>query len=699
MNTRSKQNTASLTYGHHATHWQNITHRAHQANAANNNIEVPSAGRRSQQIFPIDCLTIHDANKTSHMLLSSLGHYFHNAIKDIEHDLSPLEEEKGGMKDQLKMTLEDLSNHAWEKICKVCEDSMRNNDLTSMIIHKLNIAAHQELQRIRDCFQPEYQVALQRTAPQFYPIRGESGHWTVLKPLEAPKNLVCSSGGPKGVGYPNLMETLETIKRADGKNLREGLDVIAGSSAGSIVASLIACNVTAHAAQKLVNEQSLIELISKEPSRSDFKNMKNVSFNGIGLEVTFLIEAINNELIESIDSFLRDHLKFQVPANDPNPYENIYTKINDLNTKLAHANKEELSADEQITLFNLFKKIDQYKHPRTEDGVSHTENRVPLITFEHLRILRKIDPNKFKDLTITACDTTNKKVVYLNAESASDMPIALAARVSSSLPMFQTITYKGNSMIDGGFGSRMPSELFIREHQNLIERMPEALKNSHNVQEQLPDLLLQNNPSENNYEQTLIIGFNLNGQLNDVPSKEVTLAGSFLGTLVRPAIGLGLGVKNFSAGVTSDNVKSWSLGSNAFTLPSGTLTGSSFFASETYKKAVQLQAQSASLEYFFNRHQEASYQSSPTLEAAMDGLSRQEIEQTIHFYNTDKVNDYSMEKVRQELRKIHYNLSSVDQEDEHAMKHALKNFYGTIRSAAQNALNRRPSSTQLGGEK
>ena len=671
-------------------HWQDITHQAHQANAANKNIEVPSTGKRSQQIFPIDCLSIHDANETSHMLLSSLRNYFHNAIKDIEHDLSPLEEEEGGMK--------NLSNHAWENICKVCEDSIQNNDLTSMTIHKLNIAAHQELQRIRDCFQPEYQVALQRTAPQFYLIPS-SGDWTVLKPLEAPKNLVCSSGGPKGVGYPNLMETLETIKRADGKNLREGLDAIAGSSAGSIVAALIACNVTAHAAQKLVNEQSLIELISKEPSRNDFKNMKDVSFNGIGLEVTFLIEAINHELIESIDSFLRNHLKFQALANDPKPYENIYTNINDLNTKLANPDKEKLSADEKIKLFNLFKKIDQYKHPRTDSGVSHTENTVPLITFEHLRILRKIDPNKFKDLTITACDTTNKKVVYLNAESASDMPIALAARVSSSLPMFQTITYKGNSMIDGGFGSRMPSELFIPEHQNLIERMPDALKNSHNVQEQLPDLLLKNNPSDNNYEQTLIIGFNLNGQLNDVPSKEVTLAGSFLGTLVRPAIGLGLGVNNFGAGVTSDNVKSWSLGSNAFTLPSGTLTGSSFFASETYKKAVQLQAQSASLEYFFNRHQEASYQSSPTLEAAMDSLSRQEIEQTIHFYNTDKVNDYSMEKVRQELRKIHYNLSSVDQEDEHAMKHALKNFYGTIRSAAQNALNRRPSSTQLGGEK
>jgi predicted acylesterase/phospholipase RssA len=468
------------------------------------------------------------------------------------------------------------------------------------------------------------------------------------------------------------MATIETINNAHGASIRDGLRSIAGTSAGSIVASMIACNVSAQDAEEFLNKRSLVDLVSRESLHHDVQKIPNVSFGSGLYEGTFFMESINDQYVQSIKSFLQDSLSFDLLSNS----QNLYDRINGLSN---------LELEEKVTFLELVEEIKKYEP-------TNPQSTTPLINFDHLRILNKLDPSKFKDLTITGYDVTNKEVVYFNAATHPEMPIAVAVRISSSIPpMFKSVHYYGKVFVDGGAGSKIPSERFLSSHESLIKKMPSALKDStlgnslvqklQESSESHESLLARNPEIENIYQRMLIIGFNHDDQLTDIPGHEkVTLFGRSV-SILSPAIGLYMQNPNIYSAVISDKIKVWDAGSNAFRLPSGTLNGVNVFVSKSYIQAVQLQAESASLEYFFNRNQQATYKTYPTLQSAIKNLSHREIEEIIRFYDPEKIDLLTIEKVKAELLKIRYR--SEDQEEENVLRNALKRFYATIRSAAE----------------
>jgi predicted acylesterase/phospholipase RssA len=84
------------------------------------------------------------------------------------------------------------------------------------------------------------------------------------------------------------------------------------------------------------------------------------------------------------------------------------------------------------------------------------------ITFRHLHLLAKEFPYLgFKDLYITGTNSTKKSLEVFSHETEPHMEIALATRISMSIPgVFQSVSYKGCKYVDGGCLKNFPIDMF-----------------------------------------------------------------------------------------------------------------------------------------------------------------------------------------------------------------------------------------------
>jgi hypothetical protein len=94
-----------------------------------------------------------------------------------------------------------------------------------------------------------------------------------------------------------------------------------------------------------------------------------------------------------------------------------------------------------------------------------TDRTDQMITFKDLHILHTIDPSTFKELTLTGFERGTNTTKYFDFNSTPDMPIALAGRISMSLPLiFGDVNYdmgdgRGTQRFqDGGAGGNIPAE-------------------------------------------------------------------------------------------------------------------------------------------------------------------------------------------------------------------------------------------------
>src|SRR5690606_8061931 len=89
-----------------------------------------------------------------------------------------------------------------------------------------------------------------------------------------------------------------------------------------------------------------------------------------------------------------------------------------------------------------------------------------MVTFKDLHLMHLLAPAQFKELTLTGWDSTNKQETYFNAQNTPDMPVAVAGRISMSIPVyFRSVDFDPGdgsgtrSFTDGGVGSNMPTEV------------------------------------------------------------------------------------------------------------------------------------------------------------------------------------------------------------------------------------------------
>lgn len=278
------------------------------------------------------------------------------------------------------------------------------------------------------------------------------------KPFPYITNLVLAGGGGKGLAYPGVYAALSEC------GFIKHLQKIAGSSAGALTGAAIACGADPRWLARMIRSMPYAGLMLA--GRLKFDNLKVVKGTGVDS---------GQELYGIFRSIYR--------------FSFIY------NMQQCLSDIEGAARDGVITGDELKELVD----------FANDENAT--LTFGILRTMRKVRPDIFKDLVITgsklegtrdpkADETVDKfldrfgkvvkqgpisifdvfkdlskkqvlilKTVYFSADTAPDMEIALAARISMSLPaLFDAVALPQDdgsewTMFDGGMTSNVPLEV------------------------------------------------------------------------------------------------------------------------------------------------------------------------------------------------------------------------------------------------
>lgn len=236
------------------------------------------------------------------------------------------------------------------------------------------------------------------------------------------EHLVLRGGGAKGIGNPPALRALENLgKLAD-------LKKVVGTSAGALTAVCLASGMSARAFQRLSNDTGMLSLLT---SPSGFKRRyPEVKLGLIGFGAGKALETLDRASAGAVRSYLREHW------DDGAAWRGLGT-------------------EDRARLMSL-RDQDLEKSPRTAQ----------MITFRDLQLLHQLAPARFKELVLTGYNTGNKETTYFSAASHPDMPVALAGRISMSIPIFfkpvkMDVAGREQNFVDGGVGSNMPSEAIL----------------------------------------------------------------------------------------------------------------------------------------------------------------------------------------------------------------------------------------------
>lgn len=244
-----------------------------------------------------------------------------------------------------------------------------------------------------------------------------------------------SGGGAKGNIYSGVHEAM-----AD-SGVLEGLEAVAGSSAGAITAAVIATGISKEDFKRLSQETNLPNLLGKGfVVNKDGKPLYQLLKDTTSTNILKYFEA--NDIMEVCNK-RKDALDLE---------------INKLMEKSDPADAEELEALKE-------------KRSRLENIISHDaqelkdiQDRVKnngTVYFRDLDIMHLIDPAKFKDLVITATNKETGELEIFDARKTPYVEIALAARASASIPIvFEPVEIDGKKYVDGGYRDNIPQKYF-----------------------------------------------------------------------------------------------------------------------------------------------------------------------------------------------------------------------------------------------
>jgi len=247
----------------------------------------------------------------------------------------------------------------------------------------------------------------------------------VLRAAPPIENLVLRGGGAKGIGNPPALRALENLGK-----LSE-LKKVVGTSAGALTAVCLASGMSAAAFQQLSDKTNMRSLLS---SPSNFaQRYPQVKLGWIGFGAGNALETLDRASAGSVTDYLRAHW----------------------NEVVATPQWSRLGPADQARLLSL-RDQDFEASPRTGQ----------MITFHDLHLMHQLAPARFKELVLTGYNIDQKQSTYFSAASHPDMPVALAGRISMSIPIFfkpvrMEVNGQPQSFVDGGVGSNMPSEAIL----------------------------------------------------------------------------------------------------------------------------------------------------------------------------------------------------------------------------------------------
>lgn len=273
-----------------------------------------------------------------------------------------------------------------------------------------------------------------------YDNRGGLAAFNVIRAAPQIENMVLRGGGAKGIGNP---EALVEMERA---GMFKGLQHIVGSSAGALTAIGLACGRSAEQFQTFATSVNMGDLKGKAQDYETRYPTVKVDWR-VGLHTAGqALVVLDRASAGPIERYLNEHMNdaaFQARLVDMQARLNAQTP-----------GTGDVAIDRLAALRNQ-----NYEGERTGQ----------MITFGDLKLLHMLDPVQFKELTLTGWDKTNNEETHFSAESTPNMPVAVAGRISMSIPVyFRSVDYdpgdgKGvRTFVDGGVGSNMPTEVITR---------------------------------------------------------------------------------------------------------------------------------------------------------------------------------------------------------------------------------------------
>ncbi len=282
-------------------------------------------------------------------------------------------------------------------------------------------------------------------APQFF--MGSNKQVNVMRTAPGIEGMVFRGGGAKGAGYAPSLAVME--ERGQLRDLKH----VVGTSAGSLTAMCMATGFNAAQFDEFVGQTGM-DVLSRRVS--DFSTRyPSVTISGMCRHSgEGALVALDDGAAKSVSSHLRSLWK--APT---------------FQAKLARLTPEQVS------------RLNTLRNPDLSPQADRTEE---MITFRDLQLLHTLEPDRFRELTITGWNATRASLEYFSAESHPDMPVALAARISMAIPpLFDPVYYKAadaapdsgivntvrralglkveakaQKFVDGGFGNNVPTEVF-----------------------------------------------------------------------------------------------------------------------------------------------------------------------------------------------------------------------------------------------
>jgi NTE family protein len=265
-------------------------------------------------------------------------------------------------------------------------------------------------------------------------------------------DLVFEGGGAKGMVFVGaLQELLETGGHKPGRLL--------GTSAGAITAALLAAGYTAQEMQAALDEKengkSVFEAFMGEPPPLTPEEIRNSAIRSFLRDVNlkFMPDFLEEKLDDQIAQGLARHDK----------YNNIYSFVD---------RGGWYSADAFVTWIG--RKLDEGEFK----GQPRRFSKMTLAQFYTAT---------GNELSVIASDTTAQRMLVLNHNTAPDLPVVWAVRMSMSIPLiWQEVLWQegwgtylgrnmaGNVIVDGGMLSNFPISLFLAPDPNVAKIMGQA---------------------------------------------------------------------------------------------------------------------------------------------------------------------------------------------------------------------------------
>ncbi len=253
-----------------------------------------------------------------------------------------------------------------------------------------------------------------------------------------------SGGGAKGAIYSGAHEAMAS------SGVLDGLEAVAGSSAGAITAAVIATGISTEDFKRLSSETNLPNLLGKgvvinKDGKPLYQLMKDTTSNNIlkYFEANDIMEVCGRQK-EVLDLEIGRLLEKGNPE-DLAEVEALQQKRDRLESIIAHDGQE---------LFDIQERI-------KNNGT---------VYFRDLDIMHLIDPVKFKDLVITVTNKETGELTIFDARKTPYVEIALACRASASIPIvFEPVEIDGVQYVDGGYRDNIPMDHFEEAGDKSIE--------------------------------------------------------------------------------------------------------------------------------------------------------------------------------------------------------------------------------------